>query len=186
MAAILFATTSLIKVHAQTTDSYTDKRDGKTYKIVKIGSQVWMAENLAYKPRKGNCQAYNNDQANVEKYGYLYDWKTANKAIPKGWHLPTKEEFLILLSNYGGDRSKEAYKVLLQDGKSGFGVVFAGFSNVKGVFNNKGSGTGFWTVSRNDDDNVKAWSCYLSTNLKMVYMSRGSVIVGHSVRLLKD
>ena len=62
-----------------------------------------MAENLAWKPKSGNYWAYDNNQSNVAEYGYLYDWETANKACPVGWHLPTKEEFEPLLKNAGGD-----------------------------------------------------------------------------------
>ena len=35
-------------VFAQDANSYTDLRDGETYKTVKIGYQVWMAQNLNY------------------------------------------------------------------------------------------------------------------------------------------
>jgi hypothetical protein len=106
-------------------DQLYDRRDGKYYRTVKIGNQVWMAENLAFNYGSG-CWAYDNNLSNVTKYGYLYNWETAKNACPAGWHLPSKSEFETLLNNVGGAGSA-AYNSLKQGGNSGFSAPFGGW-----------------------------------------------------------
>lgn len=80
---------------------FTDPRDGKTYKTVRIGNQIWMAENLNYVTSSGSW-CYDNKTSNCNTYGRLYDWQTARNACPPGWHLPSDAEWKQLTDYLGG------------------------------------------------------------------------------------
>lgn len=79
---------------------FEDSRDGNKYKIVIIGDQTWLAENLRFKTNGGSF-SYNNNIINDEKSGRLYIWKVAKNVCPDGWRLPTKSDFIKLLTKYG-------------------------------------------------------------------------------------
>jgi uncharacterized protein (TIGR02145 family) len=98
-----------IAVFAQST--FTDSRDGKKYKTIKISNQTWMAQNLDYHGEDGylglcygdNPQYKIKKPENCQEYGRLYDWNEAKKACPKGWHLPNDKEWKTLVDFAGGD-----------------------------------------------------------------------------------
>lgn len=72
-----------------------------------------MTENLAVtKDRDGNDPRLgidyfypDDDESNVEKYGLLYTWKAAMRIAPKGWHLPSDDEWKQMEVNAGMSQS---------------------------------------------------------------------------------
>jgi uncharacterized protein (TIGR02145 family) len=188
---------------AQETGSFTDPRDGKIYKTVKIGDQWIMAENFAYKPDQGNYWAYGYDTNNVAIYGYLYDWETAKKVAPEGWHLPSKEEWTTFRKSLGGKRavwkySQIVYKPMINGGSSGFNALLGGLLDCNGKFKYLGEQTDFWSSSDSHSDGP--WHFGVNSNKDSIphgsadtkndgfaglksYECYGS---GKSVRLFKD
>jgi uncharacterized protein (TIGR02145 family) len=134
-----------------------DTRDGKTYKTVRIIKQLWMAENLNYNANGSKC--YGNVSANCDKYGRLYNWKTAKSACPTGWHLPSKEEWDALRESVGplsvvGKHLKTVNGWNNYGEKSGNGTDKYGFSALpggtgssNGSFSDIGSQGYWWTIS---------------------------------------
>ncbi|MDR3013732.1 MAG: hypothetical protein LBU70_11105 [Chitinispirillales bacterium] len=107
-------------VTANFKEFFVDPRDGQSYLMARIGNQTWMAENLNYAAAGSWC--YDDDPANCDLYGRLYDWATvmglpsscndiecANQIqsphqgiCPPGWHVPTDAEWTALVNFAGG------------------------------------------------------------------------------------
>jgi uncharacterized protein (TIGR02145 family) len=142
------------------TGSFVDERDGREYATVKIGTQVWMAENLDY---AGNGGVYYGNAVSppFERAGRLYTIAQAIEAANAvdGWHLPTLDEIKLLVASVGGNsiaglhlKTTKGWKNTL-DGTDGNGLDTYGFSALPaGVFNGSGftalnSQTWLWTIT---------------------------------------
>jgi len=108
-----------VKVVTPEVRTFTDKRDGKTYKEVTIGEQRWMAENLRYEADGSVCYDYGygswDPAQSCDADGRLYDWNTAMNGelssnsvpsgvegvCPVGWHIPSDAEWAILIDYVG-------------------------------------------------------------------------------------
>lgn len=177
----------------QETKTFIDLRDGKTYKTIKIGNQTWMAENLAYKAESG-CWAYDNDEKNVVTYGYLYDWETANKVCPEGWHLPDYYEWETLIEYSGGNEiAGEKLKTISgwydtnigDDNNSGFSALPSGCRGYDSSFVNLGYGSNWW--SSKEFNVSQAWYCEMDYKDQRVYLFQlHSKLLGFSVRCIKN
>ena len=82
--------------------SLTDSRDGQVYRTVKIGSQVWMAENLNYRGSDVHYTCYDDQPENCEISSVLYSFFDFKNLCPNGWHLPSRAEWETLFEAVGG------------------------------------------------------------------------------------
>lgn len=189
-----------------------DSRDKQLYRVVNIGSQIWMAENLNYETETGsNC--YKDVAENCKKYGRHYTWAAAvgkseeecgfevecdlgkgnvRGVCPEGWHLPDTSEWNVLFATVGGIdsagtmlKSTEGWAI---DGNGtdnyGFSALPAGYTNGSGISTTMNESAIFWSSTAEDG--------YLAYSLAFLYKEKkGSVgmyskYFAYSVRCIKD
>ena len=184
--------------------TFTDRRDGKTYRTVTIGTQTWMADNLDYQTPNSWC--YAGSPGNCARYGRLYTWEAAKNACPAGWHLPSDEEWKILERHLGmtadeaniilyrgdgaGTKLKSESGWELADGKtqgdneSGFNALPGGYRLFyDGSFVDIGKRGSWWSST---PDNKNAWRRSLFHDKGGVDRDIATSTNGFSVRCVKD
>ena len=146
---------------------------GQTYSTVRIGTQTWMAKNLNYEASGSKC--YDNKPENCDIYGRLYDWETALTVCPSGWHLPSIQEWEILMDYIGGNAAGDKLKatsgwwmhvnnewVYASNGTDyyGFWALPGGIGYSYGGFDGAGADGGWWSASESSNE-----AYYLSMGL---------------------
>lgn len=189
----------------------TDSRDGKIYKTVTIGSQTWMAENLAY-GYKVNDHLYGiiEDDYDEIEYGHHYTWAasmdsagvfstdgkgcgnkkecslsgTVRGVCPEGWHLPASEEWLTLYNSIG----KSPYALQIENiekwGQATDAYDFSAYpaGGAYGHINFFGENAYFWTASECGLEKATLW--YLTIGEADIY--NATKYFNASVRCLRD
>lgn len=167
--------------------TFTDSRDGQLYDWVRIGNQIWMAENLNYGSMINSSvnQQNNNiiekycfcdDTTSCNLYGGLYQWnEMMNYSIleksqgicPTGWHIPDKADWQTLLdkidldgfTDYEGTALKTASEWHIQDDVNGNGINAYGFSVLPG--GSRGTDGGFHAQCAWFWSSMSYWNIYI-------------------------
>lgn len=218
---IVFVLIDFLNSFAQKKELFTDPRDGHVYKTVRIGNQIWLAENLAYLPsvnrpkETGSVPGYYvygytgkdineaKKSENYKSFGVLYNYKAAKNACPKGWHLPTDEEWEQLTQyvsgvkypsydrRQGADYYEKANSLKSTDWHSGSSYNTTGFSALPaGFYINKDKFFyyadkfgGWWSATEKDDANAFARVIVAENK---VFKKEYDKSFGFSVRCIKD
>lgn len=194
---------------AQDSSSFTDTRDGKRYRTVKLGERIWMAENLNYEIKdslvsncdeNGGCDmgfpsnrpqswCNGNKQENCDKYGRLYNFEAAKVACPPGWSLPEVEEWPE--RGNGGHPAFLDYAVVGWGGGKdtyGFAILPAGkYTPASQYFLEPGRFAFFWTSTIDTRNHDCATIIHVGNGSEgMVSVCADDENDGLSVRCVKD
>ncbi len=165
--------------------TFTDSRDGQEYLTIKIGEQIWFAENFNYNTNTADSTSswyYDDDSvANSAEYGRLYTWYVAQEIAPEGWSLPIEtdiDELNIFLGTNAGTKIKVG-------GGSEFEAKLAGVwvDNSNSFFDLNQFGD-FWTRSEHDNFEAKVFG--ISEVSSQIREGSSNKENGLSVRFIKN
>ena len=127
-----------------------------------------MAENLKYKVNGEAVYSFDNNSDNIAAYGSMYDWKTALKACPDGWHLPSGAEFRSLMdqSEINDNREKPG------SGPATFSVQLAGMQDYEGTFSEMDESGYYWTSTEYGQNEAEYFSYLLINDKPVIDLSR--------------
>lgn len=183
-------------------------REGNSYKIIEIGDQVWMAENLKStrfsngdiiplikEPEQwknlttAGCCDMNNDPDYTKKSGKLYNWYTAadeRNVCPSGWHVPSDKEWTRLTTFLSGEKGPGCLlPEMITLNRGLFGLLPEGFRGFEGEFNGLGYGGGGWWSVISCTENTASYRGINFNTAGKVPME-GRKTYGYNIRCIKD
>lgn len=170
--------------------------EGNNYRTINIGNQLWMAENLNTihysNGEKIKSFCYDHDTAYCKIFGRLYTWDALNIGAnldslpgicPDNWHVPTDEEWSVMLDSIGGFKSAG---IVLRRGKySDFNLLWGGnYQSDLDIFSFIDRKVYFW--SSTEFSNSAAWMRMTGANTKNVNRSTVPKEYAFSIRCVKD
>jgi uncharacterized protein (TIGR02145 family) len=172
-------------------NSYKDPRDKQKYRTIKVGSRLWLADNLNYKMDGSFC--YKDDESQCMAYGRLYTWDAAVNACPQGFHLPTDDDFQSLWQAAGADFNA-SYLLKSAYGWSGetngsdtlkFSAMPAGNRFDDETYGNLSKFAFFWSSEASKEkQNARVW--YMtSKSMSFSFMNKPKIF-GFSVRCVQS
>jgi len=191
--ALVFTIFSALLGFGQDKGNFTDARDGHVYRWAMFGKKAWMLGNLNYKTQAGSW-LYGDDTSKAAPYGRLYDWTTAQKACPKGWHVPGDNEWEALITYLGGDavaggklEAMDSIPKAFRPAKAGetdtFITLLAGVRHTDGKFTGLGIWGGYWSSTHTLD----IVNNYLFTrNGKAIGRSSNDIHTAFSVKCVRN
>lgn len=168
IVVVLIAVMFCLNLPAQ--DKFTDSRDGNTYRTITVDGLTWMAENLRFVVPGSEGNYFDNDPNNAKSYGVLYDWKTALKACPGGWRLPSGEEFRKLAGYFEMDEAWEGKG----SGPVSFDIKLGGMKDHEGTFTEMDESAYFWTSTEYNENEAEYFSYLVLSNHPVIDVSRES------------
>jgi uncharacterized protein (TIGR02145 family) len=182
-------------------------KSGNHYNAVKIGTQVWMAENLkvtvlndgtAITEGIGGTWAGSTPKYYMSTYGAFYNWYTVNtgRLCPNGWHVPADTEWATLTTYLGGEsvaggKLKEigathwASPNTSATNESGFTALPNGWLSYSTGKIGDLSSSGYWWSST-VYGSLRAWGRQITYNMANVTRLHTDWKDGFSVRCIKD
>lgn len=172
---------------------------------VQIGNQIWTTQNLStdtfrngdpiphiqtsgeWREAAENQQPawtyYQNDTANGEKFGKLYNWHAVNDPrglAPEGWRIPDNDDWAELVNYLGGE--EDAVEELQR--RDGFYALAGGYRGLNAVFGGKDQTVYWWSA----DESGENHAYFRPLNLRTGTIGEGTLqkMNGHYVRLVRE